>query len=325
LPELIETEVTETPSEIFARIKAARTAAQTPEALAAKAAADKTAADAAAAAAVAPVVPEKRASGDERKFKNIEKRFNQSLGRLQEKLDQALAAKPAAADVKAAVPGAAPKREDFAADQAGAELFADAKTTHSVEKALGVKAAADAQAQEIRDTLKGYNERMAAAPEKYPDWAEVLAAGTGGALSVDLGKECPALFWAIARSPYNDDCFYEWLKDASKLQGLIDTYKSGPKGEVEALTAFHRFEGRVGKDAPVKKDPKAEAAKVEADKLAQKASDDAAARAKKPKPSAETSVKGGEAAPAGAPALFVAGTHTLNPAYKTWKRAQRAA
>lgn len=214
-------------------------------------------------------------------------------------------------------PGSAPKREDFIAGPAGDELFATAKTEAVAQKIVDKKAAEDAQAAEVKAAIDGYNQRMADAPKKYEDWDEVLKAGTGAALSVDLGKECPSLFWAIARSPNNDDCFYAWLKEPAKLQGLIDLYKSGPKGEIEALVAFHRFEGKVARDSkPATVDGKTAAQEP-------KKADDAV-KAPKPRPSAEASVRGGTPAPAGKPEIYIPGTHTINPAYKVWRRAQAA-
>ena len=302
-------EIPLTPSERFAKVQADRAAAQTPEAIAARAATDaaaKVATDAAAAAQ-----PEKRLSGDERKFRRQLSKRDQEIGELRARLDAALP-KTAAAATTVADADAAPKRADFATE----ELFNDAKIAHGVKRELEKTNAAAAQAKQIKDTLDGYNALIAKGPEKYPDWAAALEAGSGksGALSVDLGKECPSLLWAIASSPYADDCFYVWLKDASQLQALIDTYKSGPQGEIAAITAFHRFEGRVGKDAPAK----------EAAKAAPQKADDAAVKPAKPRPSAEIAVRGGQAAPDGKPALFLPGTHMLNPAFKAWQRTRAA-
>lgn len=293
MPEVAEAKPL-TPSEAFTAYKA--NAEKTPEARAAEAPA------------------EKKPSGDERKFRNIERRFNQQVGALKAELALALAAKPATVAATAATPDplAAPKREDFASDEA----FTDAKIAHGTAKAVAKSEAAAAEAKTVRETLEAYNAKIAAGPEKYADWAAVLAAGEGAALSVDLGKECPSLMWAIASSPYADDCFYAWLKDSKQLQGLIDTYKSGPQGEIAALTAFHRFEGRVGKDAPAKT-----AAAAKPPEKAQVAAP-AAERVAKPKPSAEATVRGGAAAPDGKPEIYLPGTHTLNPAYKAWKYAQ---
>lgn len=306
MPEATEVaaEVTKpTASERFIAAKAASDLAKTPEAIAAKAVAD------AKAAPPAAVEGEKRPSGDERKFRRLLSKRDQEIGEMRAKLE-ALTPKAAAAAAVTTDANAAPKRADFASD----ELFNDAKIAHGIKKELEKTTAAAAQSKEIADTLTAYNEKIAKSPEKYSDWAETLEAGKGGALSVDLGKECPSLMWAIASSPYADDCFYAFLKDAKQLQNLIDTYKSGPKGEIAAITAFHRLEGRVGKDAPVKATEKA---------VAQKA-DDAVARPAKPKPSAEVAVRGGAAAPDGKPPLFLPGTHTLNPAYQVWKRQQVA-
>lgn len=306
-----------TPAERFEAFKAAKAAATTPEALAAKEAANKAAADAAAGVTAPP--PEKRASGDERKFRRQLSKRDQEIGELRAKID-ALTPKQAAAAAAAVVdpnaPGAAPKREAFASDAA----FEEARIAHVAKRELDKREAETERAKEIRETIAAYNAQIAAGPEKYDDWAETLEAGKGAALSVDLGKECPSLFWAIARSPNAADCFYAWLKDSKKLQGLIDTYKSGPQGETAAIVAFHRFEGQVGKDAPKKDDAEA----VKARDPAKKA-DDAAAAKPKPKPSAAVSMKGGAAAPDGKPALYVPGTHVINPAYKAYMRAQRAA
>lgn len=304
-----------TASERFEAFKAAKAAATTPEALAAKEAANK----AAAAAGVTTPPAEKRASGDERKFRRQLSKRDQEIGELRAKID-ALTPKQAAAAAVAVVdpnaPGAAPKREAFASDAA----FEEARIAHVAKRELDKREAETERAKEIRETIAAYNAQIAAGPEKYDDWAETLEAGKGAALSVDLGKECPSLFWAIARSPNAADCFYAWLKDSKKLQGLIDTYKSGPQGETAAIVAFHRFEGQVGKDAPKKDDAEA----VKARDPAKKA-DDAAAAKPKPKPSAAVSMKGGAAAPDGKPALYVPGTHVINPAYKAYMRAQRAA
>lgn len=290
-----------TPSELYKQTQEARAIAADPV----KA---KAADDAAKAAAAAAAEPQKRASGDERKFRRALSKRDQEIGELRARLD-ALAPKPVAATV--ATPGAALKREDYASD----ELFAAAKTEQIAQKLIDKKTAEDAQAAEVKATIDGYNERMAAAPAKYEDWDEVLKAGTGAALSVDLGKECPSLFWAIARSPHNDDCFYHWLKEPAKLQGLIDLYKSGPKGEIEALVAFHRFEGKVARDSK----PATVEGKTAAEE--KKKADDAA-KPPKPRPSAEASVRGGTATPGGKPEIYLAGTHTINPAYKVWRRAQ---
>lgn len=282
------------PSELFLKTKAD------------KADPAKAAADAAAAAAL--VVP-KRASGDERKFRSALSRRDREIGELRAKIDALTPKQAAAAATQVAASDAPPKREDCASD----EEFAEKRTAYTVKKEIEKQKVSDAQSKEIRETLEAYNAKIEAAPAKYPDWDEVLKAGNGGALSVDLGKECPSLLWAIAKSPYADDCFYNWLKDASKLQSLIDTYKSGPQGEIEAIAAFHRFEGRVGKDAPEKK------AEVKDTKKA-----DDAARVPKPKPSAEAQVRGGTPAPDGAPEIYLPGTHTINPAWKTWRRNQGA-
>ncbi len=284
-----------TPSESFAKFRADKAAAATPEGIA------KTAADKAAAEAGAAPVVEKRASGDERKFNRKLRLRDEQIGAMRAELDALK--KPAATAATSVATDAAPKREDFASD----DEFTDAKIAHATAKALAKASAETAQAKEIRDTLDAYNALIAGGPDKYDDWADVLAAGSGAALSVDLGKECPSLMWAIASSPYAADCFYAWLKDSAKLQALIDTYKSGEKGEIAALTAFHRFEGHVGKDAPVAKKPqKADDAVVVTPRVA------------KPKPSAEAVVRGGAAAPDGKPEVYLPGTNTLNPAYKTW-------
>lgn len=314
MPEAVAEAVVEvpkpTPAERFTAAKAASAAAKTPEAIAAKAKAD---ADAAAAVAVVAPPAEKRASGDERKFRRQLSKRDQEIGELRAKVEALTPKQAAAAATIATDASTAPKRADFAAGAAGDEAFNDAKLAHGVKKELEKTTAAAAQAKEIADTLTAYNEKIAKGPEKYPDWNEVVEAGKGGALSVDLGKECPSLMWAIAASPYADDVFYAFLKDAKQLQNLIDTYKSGPRGESAAITAFHRLEGRVGKDAPVKPAAK---------ETPQKA-DDAVVRAPKPKPSAEVAVRGGQAAPDGKPALFLPGTHMLNPAYKVWQRQQK--
>ncbi len=295
-----------TPSEQFTQIKAARAAAQTPEAIAAKAAAEAAKVDTPAAE------PAKRPSGDERKFRRQLSVRDQEIGALKARLEALEPKVAAAAAVAAPDPAAAPKRADFAAGAAGDEEFDAAKIAHGVAKALEKTDAEKAQAKEIADTLTAYNELIAKGPEKYPDWNEVLEKGKGGALSVDLSKECPSLLWAIASSPHADDCFYAWLKDASELQKLIDMYKSGPKGETAALVAFHRFEGRVSRDAK----PKAEESKPKAQ--------DAAGTTPKPRPSAEAQVRGGAAAPTGQPPITLPGTNIINPAYKAWKRAQAA-
>ena len=292
-----------TPAEKFEKFKADKAAAATPEAIAAKAVADKAAAD--KAAGVVPAV-ERRPSGDERKFRRV---LNRELGAIRDEIKAALTPKPTAVAVPAA--GAAPKLADFATP----ELFEEARIAYVAQKAIDKGKADDAQSKEIQDTIAAYNDQIARGPEKYDDWAAVLEAGKGAALNVDLGKECPSLFWAIARSPNADDVFYAWLKDSTKLQKLIDTYKSGPRGETDAIIAFHRFEGLVAKERPAKP------AEV---KVAPKA-EDAVVKPPKPKPSAEASVRGGAAAPDGKPALFVPGTHTINPAYKAWQRANRAA
>ena len=169
-----------TPSEKFTAIRAAAEAAKTPEAIAAKAAADA----AKVATPVAVAEPEKRASGDERKFRSLLSKRDREIGELRARLDAALP-KPAAA--AAAAPDAAPKREAFATQ----ELFDDAKLAYGVKRELEKTTATAAQAKEISDTLAGYNALIAAAPEKYPDWAETLAAGKDGALTADLNKECP--------------------------------------------------------------------------------------------------------------------------------------
>jgi hypothetical protein len=308
-PEATETpavEKTETASELFTRLKAAKSAD-----------AAKPVEELATEGAAAPVV-EKRASGDERKFRRQLSKRDQEIGALRAEID-ALKPKPAADASSAAAVTAdkAPKREDFAAGAAGDELFADAKTAHTVQKAIDRKAAEDAQTAERKAIIDGYNERMAAAPAKYPDWAEVMAAAEadpkGQALKGDIGKECPILFMAIAQSRHNDDLFYTFMKEPAKLQALIDTYKSGPNGPMEARDALLRLEGRVGKDAKA-------AAKEPAPKA-----DDAVVKVPKPKPSSEAAVRGGTAAPDGKPAIYLPGTHTLNPAYKVWQRQQRGA
>jgi hypothetical protein len=304
MPEVLEAPVAEakplTPSEDYAAIRAARIAAATPEAIA-KAAADK-----AAAAGVVPPV-EKRASGDERKFSRQMRRRDQEIGALRAQVE-ALTPKPAAAAASPAA-GAAPKAEDFATP----EEFRRAEIQFETKKLLDKEKAETAQSKEVSDTLAAYNDRMAKAPDKYDDWAATLEAGKGAALSVDLGKECPSLMWAIASSPYADDCFYHWLKDSSKLQGLIDLYKAGPQGEIKALTAFHRFEGQVGKDAPAKK--------AEVKEPVKKADD--AVKVPKPRPSAEATVRAGVAAPDGKPEIYLPGTHVINPAWKVWRRNQQ--
>lgn len=286
-----------TPGETFAKWKADKAAgAGTPAAKPADA----------PAAGIVPA--EKRPAGDERKFRKLLSTRDREIGALRAQIDALTPKQKADAATAASVePGAAPKRADFATD----EEFAEAKLAAGVQKALDKKEAEASQAKEIKDTLDAYNARIAAGPAKYDDWAAVLAAGEGAALSVDLGKECPSLMWAIASSPYADDCFYAWLKDSKKLQGLIDLYKSGPKGEGAALTAFHRFEGQVGRDAP--------AAKA-AVKETPKAPDAAVVKAPKPRPSADATVRGGEAAPNGAPAITLPGTNTINPAWKIWNR-----
>jgi hypothetical protein len=317
-PAAAEVKAPLTASERFEAFKAAKAAAATPEGIAAKAAADKLAAD--TAAGVAPVV-EKRLSGDERKFKNLRRQFRTEMDALKGQLAAATAAKPAAA--AAVDPTAAPKREAFAAGTAGDAEFDEARIAHAAQKAIDKSKAEDAQTKTRNETIAAYNAQIAAGPDKYDDWDATVEAGKGGALTVDLGKECPALMWAIAKSDVAADLYYAWLKDASKLQKLIDMYKAGPEGVTDALVAFHRFEGQVGKAAPSKDDAAAKAAATAA--AAAKASKDAAAPKPKPKPSAEASVKGGAAAPDGKPALYVPGTHTINPAYKAFIRAQRAA
>lgn len=305
-----ETPVAETPltpSEKFLKFQADKAAAKTPEAIAAKAAADAKAAPPAAE-------PEKRLSGDERKFRRLISKRDQEIGELRARLDALTPKQAAAAAVATPDPAAAPKRADFPAGVEGDSRFEEARIAHGVKTELAKTNAEAAQAKEVADTLAAYNDLVAKGPEKYPDWNEVLEAGKGGALSVDLGKECPSLLWAIASSPCADDCFYAWLKDSSKLQALIDTYKSGPKGEIAAITAFHRFEGQVDKEAPAEKKVEAKAALAKAD--------DAVPKPPKPKPSAEASVRGGATAPDGKPPIYLPGTHTLNPAYKTWQRAQ---
>ena len=224
---------------------------------------------------------------------------------LRARLDAAV--KPAATSVATPDPKAAPKRADFADDAA----YDEARIAHVAQKQVDKAAAENAQREKIAATIEGYNARMAEGPKKYDDWAEVIKNGEGAALSVDLEKECPSLFWAVAKSPHNDDLFYAWCKNSKDLQSLIDLYKSGPEGEMDALVAFHRFEGRVAREK------KAE------DKAAPKA-DDAVVKPK-PKPSAETVVRGGTAAPDGKPALYVPGTHTISPAYKAWQRSRSAA
>lgn len=309
-PVVVEEPKPLTPSEDYARIKAERAAAATPEGKAAKAAAD------AAGAAPQPPVPEKRASGKERSFRRQLSVRDQQIGQLRAEIE-ALKPKPAADPAKPAA-GAAPKRADFAAGTAGDEAFRAAEIQHEAKKVVEQSDAEKKRAAQIKTTIDGYNERMAEGPAKYDDWAAVVDAGKGGALSVDLGKECPSLFWAIAKSPYNADLFYAWCKDSKALQSLIDTYKSGPEGETEALVAFHRFEGRIGKEAPAAKEVKAGA------EPAKKADD--APRAPKPKPSAEVSARGGAAAPDGAPPINLPGKgHEVNPAWTAWRRAQRAA
>lgn len=286
-----------TPSELFTKIRTEKAAAAPP----AKPAEAKPA-DAAAAA-----VPEKRASGDERKFRSLLSRRDREIGELRAKVDALTPKQAATAATHVATAGAAPKREDFATD----EEFTEARTAHQVAKAVEKQRSEDAQTQKVKETLDAYNALIAAGPAKYEDWDETLKAGSGAALSVDLGKECPSLFWAIASSPHADDVFYSWLKDSTKLQALIDLYKSGPQGEIDALTAFHRFEGRVAKDAP---------AKVAA-KEPGKADD--AVKVPKPRPSAEAQVRGGAAAPSGAPEMMLPGTNTISPAWKAWKYQQQ--
>ncbi len=233
---------------------------------------------------------------------------------------EALTPKQAAAAAAAPATGGAPKREDCASD----EEFADKKTAHAVKLALEKEKTETAQATRIRETLAAYNAQIAAGPEKYEDWDATLAAGSGAALSTDLAKECPSLLWAIASSPYAADCFYGWLKDSDKLQKLIDLYKSGPDGPDEALTAFRRYEGRVGKDAKAK-EVKTEA-KADVKDAKPKADDAVAAKPPKPKPSAEAQVRGGAAAPDGKPALFLPGSSTvINPAWQVWNRNRRPA
>ena len=310
----LETEVIEakpeTASELFTRLKTAKLEAAKPDAVAAKAVADKTIADAAAKPVPGEPV-EKRASGDERKFSKIRTALNREIGALRQQIEALSGVKPAKVVPETGTP---PKREDFAAGTDGDALFADAKTAHAVQRAIDKKTLEDNQAIERKAIMDGYNERMAKAPEKYPDWdATVKAAAAdpdGQALKGDLGKECPALFMAIAKSKYNDDCFYAWLKEPARLQALIDLYRSGPEGVTDALVEFHRFEGRVGKDAKA------------AEKAKPQKADDAVKVSPKPKPSGEVQVRGGAAAPDGKPALFLPGTNTLNPAYKAWQRAQ---
>jgi hypothetical protein len=286
-----------TPSEVFAKWRADKAAGVVADA-----------AKPADAAAVAPAA-DKRLSGDERKFRSQMRRRDQEIGALRAAI---AALKPVGVATPAAVVDvtAAPKREDFATD----EDFAEAKLAAGVKKALDKKSAEDAQSAEIKATLDAYNARIAGGPAKYDDWDATLAAGQGAALSVDLGKECPSLMWAIASSPCAEDCFYAWLKDSKKLQSLIDTYKSGPKGEIAALTAFHRFEGQVGRDAPAAKAVVKETVKAPD-----------AARVPRPRPSAEAAVRGGEAAPSGAPAINLPGSHVINPAWKVWNRNRKAA
>jgi hypothetical protein len=300
---VIETPAAETapltPAEKFEAYKAAKAAAATPEAIA-KAVADK------AAAAAAPVVPEKRASGDERKFNRKLRLRDEQIGAMRAELD-ALKTK-GAPSVATVDPAAAPKRADFADDAA----YDEARIAHVAKREIGKRDAEAAQAAEVRETIDGYNARIADGPKKYDDWDAVIKGGQGAALSVDLGKECPSLFWAIAKSPNNDDLFYTFCKDSKQLQNLIDIYKSGPKGEQDALVAFHRLEGKVAREA---KAP---------DKLPAKAETAVPEVKPKPKPSAETVVRGGAAAPDGKPPLYVPGTHTLNPAYKAWQRTQHA-
>jgi hypothetical protein len=296
-PAAVETPLT--PAEKFEAYKAAKAAGATPEAIA-KAAADK-------AAAAAPVVPEKRASGDERKFRRLLSKRDQEIGELRARLDAA-APKKDATSVAAVDPNAAPKRADFADDAA----YDEARIAHVAKREIEKRDAAAAQSAEVRETIDGYNARIADGPKKYDDWDAVIKGGQGAALSVDLGKECPSLFWAIAKSPNNDDLFYTFCKDSKQLQTLIDIYKSGPKGEQDALVAFHRLEGKVAREAKA------------ADKLPAKAETAVPEVKPKPKPSAETVVRGGAAAPDGKPPLYVPGTHTLNPAYKAWQRTQHA-
>jgi hypothetical protein len=246
--------------------------------------------------------PEKRASGDERKFRRLLSQRDQQIGELRAKLEALTPKQQAEAAVAAETPK---KREDFGTEEEFVAHVAEAAT----KKALDAKATEEGQSKQVADAIKGYNERMARGPQKYGDWEETLANGKGAALNVDLSAEAPALFWAITTSPYNDDCFYHWLKDSSKLQALIDQYKTDPQA---AIAAFHRFEGRVGKDeVPAKK--------AEAKAETQKA-DDAAPR--KPKPSSETSVRGGKPAPDGAPSIVLEDGVTRNPAHKAWVAAQ---
>jgi hypothetical protein len=296
----------QTPEEKFAAFRAAKAAAATPEGIA-KAAEERAKAAAPATETPAAEQPVKRLSGDERRFRRMLSKRDQELGALRAELE---ALKPKVAQPAAAAVPAAPKREDFASD----EEFNEAKTAAAVEKALAKTKADDAQRSKIDQTLAAYNAQIAAGPERYDDWAETLAAGSGAALSVDLGKECPSLLWAITSSPYAADCFYAWLKDSTKLQSLIDTYKSGAEGPQEAIASFHRFEGRVGKDAPAKKEePKPAKAEAKTEEPVKTA---------KPKPSAEAQVRGGTAAPDGTPKVMLA-DGTLNPAWKVWRNQQR--
>lgn len=279
-----------TPEQLFAKTQADR--GKTPEQLAAE------------------VEPQKRPSGDERKFQKRLARAEERLrGEFDKKLEDRMSAlKPKEVDAKAEGTEA-PKREAFATDEA----YQDARIAHAAEiaakKIVDAERAENAQSQTIKDAVTGYNERMARGPQKYDDWDDAMKSAKGAALNVDLSAECPALFWAITKSPYNDDVFYSFLKDSTKLQGLIDQYRKDP---AEAIAAFHRLEGRVGKDEIPEKKPKAEGTT--------KADD--AGGAKKPKPSSEVSAKAGTAAPQGAPEMFIKGTHTLNPAWQEYRRTQ---
>lgn len=292
-------QATDKPAFDFAKFQADRAAGKITEAA--------KGGDPASTAVVDPAAePVKRASGDERKFRRLLSKRDQEIGELRAKVDQ-LTPKQAAGAAKTVDTNAAPKREDFASD----ELFDDARIAHAAQaatkKALDERASEEGLTKEVRDLTASYNERMERGPQKYDDWADVIAGAKGAALNVDLSKECPGLFGAILKSPYNDDCFYHWLKDSSKLQVLIDQYKTDPSA---AIAAFHRFEGRVGKDEIP--------AKTEADKSKQ--ADDAAG-ARKPKPSAETTVRAGKSAPDGPPPVMLTGG-VMNPAWKAYRAQQ---
>lgn len=154
-----------------------------------------------------------------------------------------------------------PKLEAYATAQEFADARAEWKGAQGAEKTLKAKADEAAQTEELKRISTSFEAQMKAAanPEKggYEDWGELLK--TSKAANVNIFEAAPEIYMAFMQSEYAKDVMHEWLLKPETLTFLLDAYKTDP---MKAITAFHRFEGRVGREAEKPKEEK-KAAPVE--------------------------------------------------------------